>query len=160
MRKVKYYSNKIIDLEEEKSFLNNTKAHKVLSALVQETENYSDRYMAMVTKMSVNTYQKWKSHLVMVGLLQIRQLNAMTYFISIGEDAIEKDDILNSISDDSKLLEATLISLGYNISECTLIDDPNNTEFIPTNTDWLSPPERRKYNKIIRDNPMIDDELF
>ena len=61
MRKVKYYSNKIIDLEAEKSFLNNAKAHKVLSALVQETENYSDRYMAMVTKMSVNTYQKWKS---------------------------------------------------------------------------------------------------
>ena len=156
MRKVKYYSNKIIDLEEEKSFLNNAKAHKVLSALVKEDKNYSDRYMAMVTKMSVNTYQKWKSHLVMVGLLQIRQLNAMTYFISIGEDAIEKDDILNSISDDSKLLEATLISLGYDISECMLIDDPNNVESIPTNRDLLNGSERRKYNKIIRDNPMPD----
>jgi len=163
MRKVKYYKNQRgLDLSVEKDFLNNKKAYRVLVSLAQEPKDLSDKNMAIVSKMSFNTYQKWKSHLVMIGLLQVRQLNAITYFISLGADAIEMDDKIHSGKDDERIIELVIESLGYdtkivNISSGNLfIDDPKKKKYIP----YLSPSEAARYNKILKSNPMPDTDVI
>ena len=123
MRKAKYFVNsKGLDLDIEEEFLkDNKKSFEILKAIVFEPFDLSDNHMKEIVGMSLNTYQKWKSHLVVVGLLQVRQLNATTYFLSVGEDAIEIDNEHHENAD-----YLSLVQKAFGVS---LIDDPNFEDF-------------------------------
>jgi len=155
MRQVKYYKIQVgLDLSVEKDFLNNPKLYKILVALAQENENLSDVHMAKVCDMSINTYQKWKSELVAVGLLQVRQLHAMAYVYLLGEDAIEADDIKHEEKDYERINKLTLEYLG----ETLLIDDPNFEDKYPFNLPELSPEDASLYEDILNKYPMPNEK--
>ncbi len=148
MRTAKYYKNmNRLDLDKEFVFLKNEpRAFAVLKALSMEQKNLSDKHMCIVAGMSINTYQKWKSHLVMVGLLQIRQLNATSYFYSLGESAVEEDDLMH----DEKDYEA-LVAKVFSLS---LIDDPKSDQNIVISNHYISPEDEAMMEKIEADYPM------
>ena len=154
MRQVKYYKMQMgLDLSVEKAFLENKKPYKVLVALAKESENLSDVYMAKTCEMSINTYQKWKSYLVMVGLLQVRQLNAMAYVYCLGEDAIEADDIKHEEKDYERINKLALEYLDGTL----LIDDPNYEDKYPFNVPQLSPEDATKYKQALKKYPMPEE---
>ena len=149
MRKAKYYRNmEDLDLIVEKEFLKKEpKAYGVLVALTMEQSDLSDLHMAQVMRMNIKTYKKWKAHLVMVGLLQVRQLNATNYFLSLGEDAIEQDDIMHEKKDYENLSMKALSSLS-------LIDEPNSESESFISNHYVSPEDQAMLDKIDREYPM------
>jgi len=103
-RKSKYIKNTIgLSLYDEKKFFGvNTKPYEILVGL-NKYVNMSDEYVSSKIGMNLRTYKRHKSYLVMVGSLQVRQLNATTYVYSLGESAIKYDDELHKDSDYLKL---------------------------------------------------------
>lgn len=98
----------------------NTKPYKILEAL-SKYSNLSDEYIADKLSMNIRTYQRHKAYLVMVGALQVRQLNASTYMYVLGENAIAKDDCIHSDSDYKKIVSKVVDSYS-------LIDDDKSSK--------------------------------
>ena len=157
MRRIKYLYNKTIVLDEEKEFLDNPKAYRVLKALVQETEDFSDKSMAKKCNMSLNTYQKYKNHLVFVGLLQVRKLNATTYFISVGEEAIELDDYIHKDKDFDRMQRLVLEYLQLD-STPILIERGKKPLQPPKIGHLLNGEKKGKFDRIISENSMPTEE--
>ena len=118
MRKARYIRNiGNIDLDVEKDKIKG-KAFAVLQVLCTTTSTMTDSNMSLECGMNLRTYKRWKNYLVMVGLLQVRQLNASTYVISIGEDAIDMDDKMNVTRDYKKMANKT-----FTEQDCTILID-------------------------------------
>ena len=148
MRVARYYKNMNgLDLDREFVTLKSEpRAFAVLKALSMEQSNLSDKHMSMASGMSINTYQKWKSHLVMIGLLQVRQLNAVNYFYSLGEDAIEEDDIMHEKKDYMSLVEK--------VFSLSLIDDPKSDENMVISNHYISAEDEAILDRIESEFPM------
>lgn len=117
MRKAKYYKFMGgLCLKTEKEFFGvNAKPYKILEAMTKYN-NLSDDYLADKLCMNKRTYQRHKAYLVMVGALQVRQLNATTYVYCLGEEAIAKDDKTYEDSNYKKIVSAV-------VNNYSLIDD-------------------------------------
>jgi hypothetical protein len=116
MRKVKYIRNTHGFCLENESLKDKPK--KVLQVLSTTSLLLRDDVMSKECGMNLRTYKRWKNYLVMVGLLQVRQLNAMTYLISIGQDAIENDDKFYGTRDYKKIA-----SKLFTKNVCTILID-------------------------------------
>lgn len=157
---VKYYKSVVgLELSREKKFLGNGKAYRVLKCLANEKKDFSDRNMAVRCHMSVRSYQEYKGYLVFVGLLQIRKINASSYLIAIGEDAIELDDKMHKEKDGKRLQDLTL---KY-IKNIRLVETAKNSDEepveIPEIRDYLSVEKRHEYFDIIDNNPLPENVL-
>ncbi len=142
-----------LDLTVEKDFLglSNIKAYIILKELSTATGNLDNKTIAKAVGMGMTAYKSWKNHLVMCGLLQIRQLNASTYVYVLGEDAIEIDDDMHEEDDYQKLIELTYESLGL-IDSSEYDDKPLKQEVS------ISVEMRAKINEIDAANPMPTTE--
>jgi len=138
-----------LDLTVEKEFLglSNIKAYIILKELSTTTGNLDNKTIAKAVGMSTRSYADWKNHLIMCGLLQVRQLNASTYVYVLGEDAIEIDDDMHEEDDYQKLIELTYESLGL-IDSAKYDDKPLKQEVS------ISDEMRAKINEIDAANPM------
>ena len=118
MRKVKYIRNVDgLDLEKEKLLLKD-KPYTALQVLCTSKGVLTDVAISRECGMNLRTYKRWKNYLVMIGLLQVRQLNASSYVISIGEKAIEKDNKLNAQVDCKRMA-----SKLFTPKDCTMLID-------------------------------------
>lgn len=138
MRKTQYYKFQDgLDILAERQFLQCApKAYKILHAMHKvPPHKLGDTNMAEHCKMSIATYKRWKNHLVMVGLLQVRQLNATTYIYILGEDAIEKDDLLHQDSDYANLIKETISLTDFPYLIDSIKSKNSNSEFSPSGRD-------------------------
>jgi len=121
-----------LDLELEKEFLGvkNIKAYLILKELATTTGSLDNKTMATKCGMSLRSYADWKNHLVFCGLLQLRQLNATTYFISLGSEAIEKDDLMHMESDYLSMVQK-VCGINDDDTNFDLEEEDFEIEFVP-----------------------------
>ena len=156
----KYYKVKDgLDLDIEKEFLGvkNIKAYLILKELASATGSLDNKTMAKNCGMSLASYKEWKNHLVFCGLLQVRQLNAYAYVYCLGEDAIEKDDLMHEQNDYLSLAQELYGDMTDAVPE--LEEEEEDEEFVP---DYIHEPVLiKKVVDIDKNMPMPnEDEIF
>ena len=152
MRSSKYY--KFMDglcLREEEEFLGkNKKPYMILEAL-SKSNILSDEYMSKKLGMNKRTYQRHKSYLIMVGALQVRQLNATTYVYILGEKAIDIDDKIHRDIDYKKAVSTT-------VANYSLIDDDKKYKNTTSNNIKISKEDADILRRIYCEHPMPTTE--
>lgn len=116
-------------------------------------EDFSDKYLAVSTNIALRSLQRAKQELVLKGLLDVIKLNASTYCVLLGEEAVCTHYKVYEDKETKKIYKKALASIGLGVPE---VDEPveDDAEIL----DYLSTKDRLKYQKILRENPMPDED--
>ncbi len=113
--------------------------------------------MAVSTNKSLRSLQRAKNELVFNGLLDVIKLNASSYCILLGYEAIENHYTKYDYKESKKIYQKALESIGIvDEKETKKID----SDILVKVEDYISIEYKLKYNNIIKRYPMPIKDVF